>query len=179
MTEGEPNIQKPPLFKDWSPYQRIGGLPENITYTPPQPRKDLRRKLRPLEGKVSDPLDEFFLRIALSFLEMGMMRDNFGGDDEARNEFLLRHTVGTGRGEITLYDLSQEVNKLQGNNISIVITALTVLENGFEKKFDNLKTKVERIKRERGYFLPDDLAIVDEAAMDILKYTASRYGVEI
>lgn len=180
MAENEQNIQnkEESLFIDWGPYLNIK-LPEGFKYTPPQPREDLRKKLAPLEGKQINPMDETILRIALHFLEMGTIEDNFGNNDEERDQFLLTHTIKLGEENISLYHFSKEVNKLHGNASSKIVLALSLLGEDFEQQAEELKKYLEKIKEERGYFLPKDLLPVNRAAEDVLKQIAGKYEIKI
>jgi len=180
MAENEQNIQskEKSLFIDWGPYLNIK-LPEGFKYTPPQPREDLRKKLAPLEGKQINPMDETILKIALHFLEMGTIEDNFGNNDKERDKFLLTHTIELGEKSISLYHFSKEVNKLHGNASSIIVPTLDLLGEDFEPQAEELKKYLEKIKEGRGYFLPEDLLPVDKAAEDVLKQIAGKYGIKI
>lgn len=181
MVENEQNIQSKEgsLFIDWGPYLNIK-LPEGFKYTPPQPREDLRKKLAPLEGKQIDPMDKTILGIVLHFLEMGTIEDDFRENDEERDKFLITHTIKLVGGEsISLYKFSKEVNKLHGNASSKISLALSLLGEDFEQQAEELKKYLEKIKRERGYFLPKDLPPVDKAAEDVLRQIAGKYRIKI
>ena len=181
MAENEQNIQskEESLFTDWGLYLNIK-LPEGFKYTPPQPREDLRKKLAPLEGKQIDPMDKTILKIALHFLEMGTIEDNFGNNDKERDKFLLAHTIElVGEKSIPLYHFSKEVNKLHGNASSKIVFALSLLGEDFEQQTEELKKYLEKIKEERGYFSPKDLPPVDKAAEDVLKQIAGKYRIKI
>lgn len=180
MAENEQNIQSKEgsLFIDWDPYLNVK-LPKDFKYTPPQPREDLRKKLAPLEGKQIDPADKTILRIVLHFLEMGTIEDNFGDNDKERDQFLLARTIKLGEENVSLYRFSKEVNKLHGNASSKIVLALDSLGEDFKQQAEELKKYLEKIKEERGYFLPEDLLRVDKAAEDVLKQIADKYEIKI
>lgn len=171
-------------FPDWSPYtseEFIGQISKityqyneqthSLTYVLPQERTDLRSKLKSVTN-LSDHNKKLLLML-LNFLEKGQMIDKFGKDEGARHNFLLNNKITiktpTGEKEITLYQLSKTVNKLAANPITIILT-LAQLFNDFKKDAQDLMNKVNKIKENPGYFIPEDLQPIDSLAERLFNY---------
>lgn len=165
-------------FTNWEPYKNLS-LPSKIRYIPPKEREDLREKLQKIKG--ISPEDKHYLKIALGFLEKGIMEDDFGKDDDARDEFCLDRKIKVGDEEITLFELSTRVNKLRGNAIVALLSCAFLVfgETPLINEVNKLKTKVEKIMKDRGYFIKDDLKEIDDLALKIIRYIAQKYGAKI
>lgn len=115
------NHNKPDVFFDWYPYQGdkikeyLNSL--GINYREPKINGDLREKIEDyLDRKkgLGEELNEkqiFVVGTCLRFLEMGMMIDGFGKNEEERHKFLLGNQVKINNKEMSLYDLSKRVSR--------------------------------------------------------------------
>lgn len=166
--------KKIPLFSftDWKPYQDDNFVAQlqnlGIKYTPPKEREDLRKIIK--ERSISKNSREgFFIEVLLKWLEKGIMIDKFKKDENARHDFLLKYKIKTANNneEKSLYEISKKLNKLTGNSITSVLSALQLISN-FTQRSLELKNEIERIKHDRGYFIPDDLIQIDQIAEEAI-----------
>ena len=172
------NQNKPDIFFDWGPYQgdkirqELSSL--GITYKEPEEGRELRKKI---EGYLNrrDELNRveiLALEACLKFLEMGMMIDNFGNNEDERHKFLLNTRIIIGEEEISLYNLSKKVSKLSGNKISQISQLID--DDTIKRKGEELRKKIIKIKIDIGYFKPEDLKEVDDLALMIIKHILSK-----
>lgn len=161
--------KKIPLFSftDWKPYQDDNFVAQlqklGIKYTPPKEREDLREIIKKRSIFKNDG-ERLTIGVLLTWLERGMMIDNFEKDEDARHTFLKGNKINMGDNkELSLYDLSKKLNKLTGNAITGVLLILQLIPD-FRQHEMKLRGKIEGIKRERGYYIPGDLTEIDEAA---------------
>lgn len=161
------------IFKDWSAYAAdkiVPKLPKRIKYTAPKVNEELRKRIIPREGQLNE-VDRISLGVCLSYLERGLMEDDFGGDEAKRHEALMNGNVKIGDEEIPLYRLAKIVNKLpKGVITNVIATATFVEDDSVKKQADDLKTAVNDIEKKRGYFVPEDLAPVDDLARSIIEH---------
>lgn len=166
-------LQGTPLFKDWSSYGTdmvSPQLPKNIKYTPPKPNEDLRRRIKPIENQLPEK-EKKLLEWSLSFLEKGILEDDFGKNDWERDEFLLSQTIRIGEEEITLFQLAKEVNKFSINALTRVVTAGQLIgEQNIITRSKELEKKVKDIDKKRGFFLVSDLPEIDSLALSIIEH---------
>ena len=164
---------KSSIFKDWSLYTTdkiTPQLPKNIKYTPPQSNEELRKRIGEQESKLNE-VERISVGVCLSYLERGLMEDDFGGEEGKRHEMLMGSSIKVGDEEMPLYRLAKIVNKLPKGVISNVIATATFVEDdSVKKQADDLKTAVNDIEKNRGYFVPEDLAPVDDLARSIIEY---------
>jgi len=171
-----------PLFRDWTPFASeliVKQLPQGTRYTPPEPNLELRSRIALTADKLNGS-EELFLKSCLSFLESGMIEDDFKSDDKSRDQFALNYKITVDDKELSYYNFVQEVNKLKGIAIQRVILASQMTnDESLDQQAYNLKTKIEKIKETRGYFVPDDLKAVDNLAIQIIDFILSKKnGVE-
>lgn len=143
----------------------------NILFLPAN-REDLRSQIKENMTRLSEE-KLFYLTIILNFLEKGIMIDHFGNNEEARHDFLLKNKIQINGKEMTLYEISKNINKLSGNAVATIIT-LAYEFNEFRAKAEELTKTIGEIKRNRGYFLPEDLEQVNELATNLFNYLISN-----
>lgn len=181
ISEKNPQIN----FPDWTPFQDPEFIKQltslGITYIPPNKNKELREQIckKHQEGRLDQNRLQHLL-IILKFFEKGLMIDNFGKDEEGRHKFLFENKIAINGREINLYDISKQVNKLAGNPISSIIILAGLYadeiekkEPGFANKVNDLIQKINMIKDERGFFIPDDLAKIEDLAKRVFNYLIS------
>lgn len=168
--------REPDWFINWSLYisERINKSLKDlgISYIPPGPNEELRRKIiSHLDNCQTNHEEQLVLSVCLRFLESGLMIDGWNNDEEGRHKLLLSNQLKLEDGRIvTLYELAKEVNKLTGNRISQIIIAAQMIEDEkVRKRGQALMEKVRKIKKERGYFKIEDLYEVDELASLIIE----------
>ena len=164
---------KSSIFKNLSLYTThkiTPQLPKNIKYTPPQSNEELRKRIGEQESKLNE-VDRISVGVCLSYLERGLMEDDFGKDESKRHKLLLGNTVKAGDEEITLYTLAKIVNKLPKGVISNVIGLDTFVDDpAIKQKTADLRAAIKSIEEDRGYFVPGDLSPVDDLARSIIEH---------
>ena len=97
--------------------------------------------------------------------------DDFGKDESKRHKMLMGSNIKVGDEEMPLYRLAKIVNKLpKGVITNVIATATFVEDDSVKKQADDLKTAVNDIEKNRGYFVPEDLTPVDDLARSIIEY---------
>lgn len=160
---------KSTIFKDWSPYSSrkiMRQLPENIKYTAPKVNKELRQRIGEQENQINGD-NKMILGICLSYLEQGMLVDNFDEENVKRNEFLLSHRIKVGNEEINLSELDRRMNKLSGSSINQILLAGDLVYNPDIK--NRSRVLYDKIAAKK-YFEPKDLLPIDDLARDIIEH---------
>jgi len=180
-SEAKETITEPTtdLFTNWGPYTKeevIKALEEKkFTFIPPKPNAEYRQKIQPIISDLSED-DKLILKICLTFLEKGLLIDNFGKNEEERHTALLNNKIEINGQPIRLYEFSKTVNKLAGNPINSILTAAQILNNqDIRNEAEKIAKKIKELKQNRSFFKPEDIDDVDKLAQKIIDFILNKY----
>lgn len=167
---------KSDIFRDWAPYAAdkiVPQLPKRIKYTAPRPNEELRKIIAPRANQL-DEFDREIVKSCLSFLEEGLLEDDFYGNHSisgGRHDFLMNIGIEIEGETITLHEFSKRVNKLTTNGINKV-TGYTSLINepSLKKRMMDLTDQIALTEKRRHYYVASDLTPVDDLARSIIEY---------
>lgn len=178
-------------------------LPEGIRWEK-EPRF-LRRLREKLEMVSASPATDRQLIISLThllkFLEKGVLVDNYGSDEQRRDQDYANTKLIVNGQETTLFEVAEIANKLKRNSLYLFAIAIEVIEYRqpsiiaeldttikeifpvLQEKEGNLAERLNQhiieIDEKKGYFEPADLEPFDQLAKAVIKKIGEVAGVEI
>ncbi len=170
-------IKESGIFTNWSIYSNVQ-LPNvegvELTFITPQPRLDIRTRILRIIDRISDK-HLIPIRIALTFLEQGILTDSFEESHPKRAAFYQNNQVVLSDGTtITLDKLNEIASKLRLNSLFSLGLAYKNAEFNFLTQ-EELNKLNQNIRPKKGYFVSEDLQPFNQFAERIIDEILRQY----